>query len=106
MGRSLKKGPYIDERLEKRVEELAATLDDLARVRGPHPRGAQRQEVHPGLHHREHGGTPAGRVRAHPHLQGPRTGREGLRVPDRQGLIMRTRATTSGAGGWARRWPR
>ena len=31
MGRSLKKGPYIDERLEKRVEELNRTRQKKVR---------------------------------------------------------------------------
>jgi hypothetical protein len=82
MGRSLKKGPFTDDHLveegggaerEEREEggpHLVAPLDDPAGVHRPHHRGAQRQEVHPGVRHREHGGPQAGRVLADADLQG------------------------------------
>ncbi len=38
---------------------------------GQTDRGAQRQEIHSGVRHREHGGAQAGRVFAHPDVQGP-----------------------------------
>src|SRR5206468_3916236 len=62
---------------EEGAEDLVAPHDDRAGVRGPYARRPQRQEVQPGLRHREHGRPPAGRVRDDPHVQGARRGREG-----------------------------
>ena len=67
MARSLKKGPFVDDHLMKKIErdergqraqgreDLVAALHDHAGDGRPHPGRLQRQEVHPGLHHREHG---------------------------------------------------
>jgi len=41
---------------QEKVLKSGRALDDLAEVRRATPRGAQRAEVHPGVHHREHGG--------------------------------------------------
>ena len=83
MGRSLKKGPFTDDHLvikvaamnakneKKVITHLVAALDDSAGVHRPYDRGAQRQEVHSGVRHREHGGPQAGRILADPHVQGP-----------------------------------
>ena len=84
MPRSLKKGPFIDDHLREKVEcaeraqrkesgeDLVAPLDDSAGHDRAHDRRAQREEVHSGVHHRADGGTQAGRIRAHAHVQGPR----------------------------------
>ena len=45
-------------------QDVVAPLDRRARDGGPHARRAQREEVHPGVHHREHGRPQARRVRA------------------------------------------
>ena len=63
---------------EEGHQDLVAPFDGHARDGGPHDRGAQREEVHPGVHHREHGRPQARRVRADAVLQGPHDeGREG-----------------------------
>ena len=80
---------------EARGQDLVAREHDHARVRRAHVRGAQREQVHPGLRDREHGGPQARRVladaavpRSHRHEQG---GQEGD-------------AVSGGAGrGWRRR---
>ena len=51
-------------------QDLVAPLDGDARDGRAHDRGAQRAEVHPGLHHREHGRPQARRVRADAAVQG------------------------------------
>src|SRR5262249_33990657 len=58
-------------------QDLVAALDHPSRVRGPHLRGPQRTEVHPGVRHREHGGPQARRVLTHPDLHRPLGGEEG-----------------------------
>ena len=80
---SIKKGPYVEESLllkvqimntqerEEGVEDLGRGEHDRARVRGPHVRGAQRQQVRAGVRDREHGGAQAGRVRADADLPRP-----------------------------------
>ena len=100
MSRSLKKGPFVDTSLlekleamnranEKKVDQdLVAPLDGGSRDGGPHDGGAQREEVHPGVRDREHGGPQARRVRADAHVQGPHD-------EDREG----GRDGASGAGG-------
>src|SRR6185503_4573481 len=58
-----------------RDEDVGAPFDDLARVRGPHAGGPQRQQVHSGLHHGKHGRTQTGRVRGHADLPRSRIAR-------------------------------
>ncbi len=84
MSRSLKKGPFTDDHLVKKVEvmntkpqkirgeNLVAPLDDHSGVHRAHACRAQRQEIHSGVRDGEHGGAQAGRIFAHPHLQGTR----------------------------------
>ena len=83
MSRSLKKGPFVDTlaaredrgdepgQREEGHQDLVAPLDGGARDGGAHDGGAQRQEVHPGVRHREHGRPQARRVRADADVQGP-----------------------------------
>src|SRR5262249_16803391 len=52
-------------------QDVVASIDGDSRDGGTYPRGAQREEVHPGVHHREHGRPQARRVRADQDLQGP-----------------------------------
>ena len=78
MSSSLKKGPFIDTHLLEKIEvmnrggreeghqDLVAALDGDPRDGRAHAGGAQREEVHPGLRHREHGRAQARRVRADP----------------------------------------
>ena len=54
-------GDERDAREEGR-QDLVAPLDDHPRHGRPHDRRAQRAQVHPGLHRREHGRAQAGRV--------------------------------------------
>ena len=82
MSRSLKKGPFVDTSLLEKIEamnrgereeghqDLVAPLDGDSRDGRPHAGRAQREEVHPGLRHREHGRPQARRVRADAHVQG------------------------------------
>src|SRR5690606_8648537 len=72
------RGPQQQEREEGR-QDLEPGEHHPPRVRGPHLRGAQRQQVRAGVLHREHGGPQAGRVRSHPPLpraQRPDRGRQ------------------------------
>jgi large subunit ribosomal protein L22 len=82
MGRSLKKGPFIDLHLLEKVEGMnrrttrrSSRPGRAARPCCPrwwaHDRGAQREEVHPGVCDRKHGGAQAGRVRPDADVQGP-----------------------------------
>ena len=52
-------------------QDLVASFDRDAGDGRAHHRGAQRPQVHPGLHHREHGRPQARRVRADAGVQGP-----------------------------------
>ena len=82
MARSTKKGAFVDAYLQTRVEGMNARNEKkvlrtwsrrstvIPGDGGTHDRGAQREEVHPGVCDREHGGTQAGRVQLHAHLQG------------------------------------
>ena len=91
MSRSIKKGPFVAERLEAKVlgmnapqrkegrEDLVAREHDPARVRRAHVRRAQRQQVHPGLRDGKHGRPQAGRVLADapvPRSRGQQGGRQ------------------------------
>jgi hypothetical protein len=99
MGRSLKKGPYIEERLERRVEELNRARQKkvlktwsrrstiLPEFVGPYPCRPQRKEVHPRVRHREHGGASVGGVRPHAVVPGAWLLRKGLHVAD--GKVVR-----------------
>src|SRR5438128_883201 len=49
---------------------LVAALDDYSGICRANDCGAQREEVHPGLHHRKHGGAQAGRVQLYSPVQG------------------------------------
>ena len=63
MPRSLKKGPFVDDHLMKKVDDmnkrgdeagdqdLVAPLDDRARDGRPHDRRARRPQARPGVHH-------------------------------------------------------
>ena len=96
MARSIKKGPFVDEHLTKKVEDanggqqeeghqdLVAAVHDPAGVRRPHLRGPQRPEVRPGVRDREHGRPQARRVRPDAHLPRP-LGREEGRGGARRG---------------------
>ena len=90
MGRSLKKGPFIDLHLLEKVEAMNRASEKkviktwsrrstvVPEMVGHTHRGAQRQEVHPGVRDREHGRPQARRVRADAVVQGPHDqGREG-----------------------------
>ncbi len=83
MGRSVKKGPFTDTHLEAKMAVLdgrqrkksgahvVAPLHHSSGIRRSYRSGSQRQEIHSGLRHREHGGAQAGRVFADPHIQRP-----------------------------------
>ena len=84
MPRSLKKGPFIDDHLQKKVDamnafrrppgdqDVVAPVDDRPRHGGPHARGARRPQARARLHHRSDGRAQARRVRAHPDVPVPR----------------------------------
>ena len=105
MSRSLKKGPFVDTPLLEKIEamnrggekkvdqDLVAPLDGRARDGRAHARRAQREEVHPGVRHREHGRPQARRVRADAAVQGAHD-------QEREGRDRR------GGGAGARRRPR
>ena len=95
MGRSMKKGPFVEERLMKRIEsmntsgskthgqDLVADLDDLPGDGRPHDRRPRRPEAHPRVRDRADGRPQAGRVRAdaalpRPFRRPPDAGEEGL----------------------------
>ena len=90
MGRSLKKGPYVVERLLEKVyqgrrrrqpradQDLGAGLHDRARVHRQELRDPQRPELHQAVRDRGHGRAQARRVRPDPDLPGPR--RQGVEV--------------------------
>ena len=108
MGRSLKKGPFIDRpppregggdesrEREEGHQDLVAPLDRDSRDGGPHDRGAQREEVHPGVHHREHGRPQARRVRAD-------AARSRATRPKAEKAAQMRRGGDGGAGGRRRR---
>ena len=85
MSRSLKKGPFVDTPLLEKIEamnrgereeghqDLVAPVDRDSRDGRAHARGAQRQEVHPGVRDREHGRPQARRVRADAQFKGHTT---------------------------------
>ena len=87
MPRSLKKGPFVDDHLLKKVDDaereraqerhqdLVAPLDDHPRDAGAHDRRPRRAQARPGVRHRDDGRPQARRVRADPHLPGSREGR-------------------------------
>ena len=72
MARSIKKGPFVDAHLLKKVETVRATNDKrpvktwsrpfhgVARVRRSDNCGAQRQAAYSGVRIRKHGGPQAG----------------------------------------------
>ena len=84
MPRSLKKGPFVDDHLLKKVDDLndsrreeghqdlVAPLHDHPRHGRPHHRRPRRPQARARLHHRVDGRPQARRVRAHPHLPVPR----------------------------------
>ena len=79
-----KKGPFVDDRLMKRIEDMntadekrivrtwSRSLDDLPGDGRAHDRDPRRPQARARVHLREHGRPQARRVRAHPHLSGPR----------------------------------
>ena len=83
MSRSIKKGPFCAPELLKRVDEMNQTgdkkvLKTLSRastifplLRGSHLRRPRRPQARARLCDRGYGRPQAGRVRSHPHLQGP-----------------------------------
>ena len=93
MGRSLKKGPFVDEKLLKKVERLTATgkkepIKTWARRSTVSPEfvghtflGPRRPQAHQRLRHRGNGRTQAGRVRPLPHVPRPRSQRKEVRRP-------------------------
>src|ERR1022692_4165672 len=56
---------------KKSFADLVAAFHRGSVDGGSYHRGAQRQEVHSGVRHREHGGAQTGRVQLHAQLQGP-----------------------------------
>src|SRR6266571_6963945 len=92
-------GPEREER-EEGLQDLVAAQHDHARLRRPHAGGAQREQVHPGVHHREHGGPQARGVRGDAAVpralgQGLGTGTRGRRSGRRrgaEGVAMEARA--------------
>ncbi len=95
MARSLKKGYFIDGHLADKVVAMNASGDKrviktwsrrstvIPEMVGHTHRGAQRQQVHPGVRQREHGRPQARRVRDDPHLPRPQRqeGRRRARRP-------------------------
>jgi len=89
MARSIKKGPYIDERLLGRIERMNKSGDkrvlktwSRASTISPEFVGHtvavhNRKQVHPGVHHGEHGWSQTRRVL--PHADVPRSWREACR---------------------------
>ncbi len=87
MPRSLKKGPFIDDHLAKKVDVQNAkgtknVIKTWSRrsmivpdMIGTHHRGARRSQARAGLRDRLDGGSQAGGVRAYAHLPRPRQGR-------------------------------
>jgi len=57
------------EQLADRPADVVAAFNRNPGDGGAHDRGAQRQEVHSGVCHREHGGPQAGRIFAHARVQ-------------------------------------
>ena len=90
MGRSLKKGPYVVERLLEKVMKADASgsrepIKTWARACtivpefvGKHFAIHDGREVRQAVRHRRHGRAQARRVRPHPHLPRPR--RQGIEV--------------------------
>ena len=84
MGRSLKKGPYVDAKLfgkdraaerfgnQGRDHHVGAGLHDHSRVRWPHVHGPQRQDPFESVHHGRHGRSPARRIRSDAKFPRPR----------------------------------
>ena len=83
MGRSTKKGPFVEERLLARIEQMnesgtkqmiktwSRELDDLPRDGRPHDRRPRRPQARARVRLRVDGRPQAGRVRAHAHVPGP-----------------------------------
>ena len=94
MPRSLKKGPFVDDHLLKKVDALNATgekqghqdlvapLHDHPRDGRSHHRRARRAQARARLHHRVDGRSQARRVRAHPHVPVPRRPGDGRAAAD------------------------
>ena len=90
MGRSLKKGPFVDPKLYRKVEkqndvgnqgadqDVGSGLHDRARVCRPHVHGAQRQDAYEGVRDRRDGRAQAGRVRSDADV--PRSRRQGQTI--------------------------
>ena len=58
MGRSLKKGPYIDEKLLKKIKKASRLGGEKKPIKTWARRstvGSQRQQIHPRFCHREYG---------------------------------------------------
>ena len=84
MPRSLKKGPFVDDHLLKKVDDLndqgreaghqdvVAPLHDHPRHGRPHHRGPRRPQARARVHHRVDGRAQARRVRPDPHVPVPR----------------------------------
>ena len=74
MGRSLKKGPFVNAKLLKAIEEMNAsqrkesnqnmvkTIHNIPADGGTHHRSARRQEARSCIHHRRHGRTQTWRI--------------------------------------------
>ena len=83
MARSVKKGPFVDDHLMKKVQalneanreerdqDLVAALDDHPGHDRAHLRGPQRAQVHSRVRHREHGRPQARRVLADANVPRP-----------------------------------
>src|SRR6202011_5881218 len=80
-------------------QDLVAGLERLSRDGRTHARDPRRQEARADLHHREHGGTPVGRVRPDAALPCPRASHREIHHPQ---VIMEVQAKAK----WVRTSPR
>src|SRR5262249_21742859 len=88
---------------EEGDQDVVTPLHGHPRDDRAHDRRPQREEVHPGVHHREHGWPEARRVRADALLQGPHDqGREGGAARRGRGRGRSGRRRRRGRGWW--RW--
>ena len=106
MPRSLKKGPFVDDHLKKKVDQMnarrreARDQDVVTPVDGDaghgrsHDRRARRTQARPGVHHRVAGRTQARRVRGDADLPQARRVRESV---EGQVAMSRTMAKTKQA---------
>ena len=109
MGRSTKKGPFVEERLLARIErdergqpeadgqDLVADVDRVPRDGRAHDRRPRRAQARAGLHLRVDGRPQARRVRADPDVPRPLRRAEGTGVRDFDGRSKRQPGDADGA---------